>query len=109
MGHYVIAVGGTGNKILESIVYAACADAFYTVDDRGRRQTLGSHGGREGQAQLFYGGLRVLEGGTYKEPLLWAGQSHIQKANFLRQHLPLLTELDGVSGKGYTGLSAEDR
>ena len=40
MGHYVIAVGGTGNKILESIVYAACADAFYTVDDRGRRQTL---------------------------------------------------------------------
>jgi len=30
MGCYVIAIGGTGNKILESIVYAACADAFYT-------------------------------------------------------------------------------
>lgn len=37
MGYYVIAVGGTGNKILESVVYAACADAFYTVDERGRR------------------------------------------------------------------------
>ena len=35
MGHYVIAVGGTGNKILESIVYAASADAFYTVDENG--------------------------------------------------------------------------
>ena len=32
MGCYVIAIGGTGNKILESIVYAACADAFYTFD-----------------------------------------------------------------------------
>ena len=28
MGCYVIAVGGTGNKILESLVYAACADVF---------------------------------------------------------------------------------
>lgn len=35
MGYYVIAVGGTGNKILESIVYGACADAFYTLDERG--------------------------------------------------------------------------
>jgi len=32
MSCYVIAVGGTGNKILESIVYAACADAFYAAD-----------------------------------------------------------------------------
>ena len=30
MGRYVIAVGGTGSKVLESIVYAACADAFST-------------------------------------------------------------------------------
>lgn len=30
MGYYVIAVGGTGNKILESMVYGACADAFHT-------------------------------------------------------------------------------
>lgn len=37
MSSYVIAIGGTGNKILESIVYAACADAFYTVDEKGRR------------------------------------------------------------------------
>ena len=28
MGRYVIAVGGTGSKVLEAIVYAACADAF---------------------------------------------------------------------------------
>ena len=35
MGCYVIAIGGTGNKILESIVYAACADAFYTIDEHG--------------------------------------------------------------------------
>jgi len=33
MGYYVIAIGGTGNKILESIVYGACADVFYTFDD----------------------------------------------------------------------------
>ena len=37
MSSYVIAIGGTGNKILESIVYAACADAFYTVDEKGRQ------------------------------------------------------------------------
>lgn len=36
MGCYIIAVGGTGNKILESVVYAACADAFYTLDEQGR-------------------------------------------------------------------------
>ena len=29
---YVLAIGGTGNKVLESIVYAAAADAFYWVD-----------------------------------------------------------------------------
>lgn len=40
MGCYVIAVGGTGNKILESVVYAACADAFYTVDSTGMRRPL---------------------------------------------------------------------
>ena len=40
MGCYVIAIGGTGNKILESIVYAACADAFYTVDETGRHEPL---------------------------------------------------------------------
>ena len=28
MGRYVIAVGGTGSKVLEAIVYAACADVF---------------------------------------------------------------------------------
>ena len=30
MGRYVIAVGGTGSKVLEAIVYAACADVFST-------------------------------------------------------------------------------
>jgi len=40
MGCYVIAIGGTGNKILESIVYAACADAFYTTDEKGVRQPI---------------------------------------------------------------------
>ncbi len=40
MGRYVIAVGGTGNKILESMVYAACADAFYTLGEDGRRLPL---------------------------------------------------------------------
>jgi len=33
MGYYVIAIGGTGNKILESVVYGACADAFHTRGD----------------------------------------------------------------------------
>ena len=40
MGCYVIAVGGTGNKILESIVYAASADAFYTIDENGARTPI---------------------------------------------------------------------
>ena len=40
MGCYVIAIGGTGNKILESIVYAACADAFYTFDEQGKQQPV---------------------------------------------------------------------
>ncbi|MBP3647067.1 MAG: hypothetical protein J6K55_11670 [Clostridia bacterium] len=40
MGCYVIAVGGTGNKILESIVYAASADAFYTLDENGVRTPI---------------------------------------------------------------------
>ena len=34
MSYYVIAVGGTGNKILESVVYAACADAFQLPDSQ---------------------------------------------------------------------------
>jgi len=29
---YVLAIGGTGNKVLESIVYGAAADAFYWID-----------------------------------------------------------------------------
>ncbi|MBE5801728.1 MAG: hypothetical protein E7319_05500 [Clostridiales bacterium] len=37
MGCYVLAIGGTGNKILESIVYAAAADAFYTISPNGKR------------------------------------------------------------------------
>lgn len=40
MGRYVIAIGGTGSKVMESIVYAACADAFYTCDDDGRRSAI---------------------------------------------------------------------
>lgn len=40
MPRYVIAVGGTGNKILESMVYAACADAFYTVNEHGQRRPI---------------------------------------------------------------------
>lgn len=40
MGCYLIAVGGTGNKILESVVYAACADAFYTVDSMGTQHII---------------------------------------------------------------------
>ncbi|NLO86415.1 MAG: hypothetical protein GX096_13485 [Clostridiales bacterium] len=40
MGCYVIAVGGTGNKILESIVYAASVDAFYALDERGKRRPI---------------------------------------------------------------------
>lgn len=40
MGSYVIAVGGTGNKILESIIYAASVDAFYETDERGTRRPI---------------------------------------------------------------------
>lgn len=32
MGRYVIAVGGSGSKVLEAMVYAACAGAFYAPD-----------------------------------------------------------------------------
>lgn len=41
MGCYVLAIGGTGNKILESIVYAAAADALYTTDPQGEEIPLG--------------------------------------------------------------------
>ena len=40
MGYYVIAVGGTGNKILEGMVYGACADVFFTREDGGRVKPL---------------------------------------------------------------------
>lgn len=40
MGYYIIGVGGTGNKILESVVYGACADAFYTFGDKKERVPL---------------------------------------------------------------------
>lgn len=40
MGCYVLAIGGTGNKILESIVYAAAADALYTCTADGRQIPL---------------------------------------------------------------------
>ncbi len=40
MGCYVLAIGGTGNKILESIVYAAAADAFQITDADGRQVPL---------------------------------------------------------------------
>ncbi|NLV58928.1 MAG: hypothetical protein GXY67_09165 [Clostridiales bacterium] len=40
MGYYIIAVGGTGNKILESVVYGACADAFYTLGAQKRHIPL---------------------------------------------------------------------
>jgi len=36
MGYYAIAIGGTGNKILESIVYGACTDAFYLNKGKNR-------------------------------------------------------------------------
>ena len=36
LSYYVIAVGGTGNKILESVVYGACVDAFYTLEGKRR-------------------------------------------------------------------------
>jgi hypothetical protein len=37
MSYYLIAVGGTGNKILEALVYACAADALYVPDAKGRR------------------------------------------------------------------------
>ena len=37
MGYYVIAVGGTGNKILESMVYGACAGIFHTLNADGKQ------------------------------------------------------------------------
>ncbi len=40
MSNYLIAVGGTGNKILEALVYACAADALYTLDAQGRRAPL---------------------------------------------------------------------
>ncbi len=40
MSCYVLAIGGTGNKILESIVYAAAADALYTYSQDGRQIPL---------------------------------------------------------------------
>jgi len=40
MGYYVIAIGGTGNKILESVVYGACADVFNTREDRNNVKPL---------------------------------------------------------------------
>jgi len=32
---YVLAIGGTGNKVMEAIVYGAAADIFYRIDDTG--------------------------------------------------------------------------
>lgn len=40
MGYYAIAIGGTGNKILESVVYGACVDALYTVLGNGKKQPI---------------------------------------------------------------------
>lgn len=40
MGYYALAVGGAGNKILESVVYLAAVDGFYTQDEEGRRTPL---------------------------------------------------------------------
>lgn len=40
MGCYVLAVGGTGNKILESLVYCAAIDGFYTLDGEGVRRPI---------------------------------------------------------------------
>jgi hypothetical protein len=40
MGCYVLAVGGTGNKILESLVYCAAIDGFYTLDGDGVRMPI---------------------------------------------------------------------
>ena len=40
MSYYFIAIGGTGNKILESLVYACAADALYTVGANGKREPI---------------------------------------------------------------------
>lgn len=40
MSYYLIAIGGTGNKILESLVYACAADALYAPDEEGHRVPL---------------------------------------------------------------------
>ena len=37
MSYYLLAIGGTGNKILEALVYACAADALYTLDEDNRR------------------------------------------------------------------------
>ncbi len=40
MSYYLLAIGGTGNKILEAAVYACATDVFYTQDEEGHRETL---------------------------------------------------------------------
>ncbi len=40
MSYYFIAIGGTGNKILEALVYACAADALYTVSPSGAREPI---------------------------------------------------------------------
>lgn len=40
MSYYLLAIGGTGNKILEALVYACAADALYTLDEDQRRVPL---------------------------------------------------------------------
>ena len=40
MSYYLLAIGGTGNKILEALVYACAADALYTLDEDNRRVPL---------------------------------------------------------------------
>lgn len=37
---YVLAIGGTGNKVLESMVYGAAADAFYCIGGKGEKLPL---------------------------------------------------------------------
>ena len=37
MSYYLLAIGGTGNKILEAMVYACAAGALYTVDEDQRQ------------------------------------------------------------------------
>ncbi|MEA4928984.1 MAG: hypothetical protein VB104_09965 [Candidatus Limiplasma sp.] len=40
MSYYLLAIGGTGNKILEALVYACAADALYTLDEDHHRTPL---------------------------------------------------------------------